>query len=154
MLINFATKETRIKCVSVVFSIVCYLLVTGHVEELCQQQQTRADMQKPVGFFVHRGSTFWHIVQDRRRHDDSKVQRFDSNGPYAISNALSSYPSCSKIKIYFSYFPKRVVQIHTLRYKMIGSSHVSCQFHKPEAQATPHWFLLFAADMHSSCWKK
>ena len=33
------------------------------------------------------------------------VQRFDSNGSYEFSNALSSYPGCSKIKIYFLLFP-------------------------------------------------
>ena len=63
-------------------------------------------MQKPVGLcFVHQGSTFWHVVQNRARHDNSKVQRFDSNGSYKFSNALSSYPGCSKIKIYFLLFP-------------------------------------------------
>ena len=68
--------------------------------------QARADMQKPVGLcFVHQGSTFWHVVQNRARHDNSKVQRFDSNGSYEFSNALSSYPGCSKIKKYFLLFP-------------------------------------------------
>jgi len=63
-------------------------------------------MQKPVGLcFVHQGSTFWHVVQNRARHDNSKVQRFDSNGSYEFSNALSSYPGCSKIKKYFLLFP-------------------------------------------------
>jgi hypothetical protein len=59
VLINLAAKEKRAKYVSVAFSIFGYLLVTGHFEELCQQQQARADTQKPVSLcFVHRGSTF------------------------------------------------------------------------------------------------
>ena len=58
VLTNLATKEKRTKYVLVVFSIFGYLLVTGHVEELCWQQQAKADMQKPVGLcFVHQGST-------------------------------------------------------------------------------------------------
>ena len=81
--------------------------MTGHFEELCRQQEERADMQKPVGlWYVHWGSIFSHVVQNRAQHDDYKVQRFDSIGSYTISNTLSSYPGYSKIKIYFFLFPQ------------------------------------------------
>ena len=34
------------------------------------------------------------------------VQRFDSNGSYEFSNALSSYPGCSKIIFFFTISPR------------------------------------------------
>ena len=106
MLINLAAKEKRAKYVSVVFLILVTFLWPAKWKSCASSAQARADMQKPVGLcFVHQGSTFWHVVQNRARHDNSKVQRFDSNGSYEFSNALSSYPGCSKIKIYFLLFP-------------------------------------------------